>query len=154
MEYIRYLQSQPNYEQHTRHCLYGLDADLIMLGLCTHEKHFSLLREEVKFGKQNSRAPTSIYTIKFFLLHLSLLRDYLELEFSSVKDILTFKYDIDSIIDDWILMGFLIGNDFIPHLPHLHISSDALPILYDVYKSVLPKLEGTIYTGHLLLLES
>lgn len=28
----------------------------IMLGLCTHEKHFSLLREEVKFGKQTSRA--------------------------------------------------------------------------------------------------
>lgn len=55
---------------------------------------------------------------------------------------MSFPFDIDSIIDDWILMGFLIGNDFIPHLPNLHISSDALPILYDVYKTVLPELEG------------
>lgn len=26
-----------------------------MLGLCTHEPHFALLREEVKFGRQKNR---------------------------------------------------------------------------------------------------
>lgn len=143
MEYIRYAKAQPNYNTNTRHCLYGLDADLIMLGLCTHEFYFSLLREEVKFGKQNKKAPTVSET-RFFLLHLGLLREYLELEFSNIKNSLKFKFDIERIIDDWIFMGFLVGNDFIPHLPNLHIASNALPLLYSAYMEVLPKLDGYI----------
>lgn len=55
-------------------------------------------------------------------------------------------YDLERIIDDWILMGFLVGNDFIPHLPHLHISHDALPLLYKTYISVLPSLGGETHT--------
>lgn len=39
-------------------------------------------------------------------------------------------------------MGFLVGNDFIPHLPHLHIAQDALPTIWSTYKEVLPKLGG------------
>lgn len=55
-------------------------------------------------------------------------------------------YDLERIIDDWILMGFLVGNDFIPHLPHLHINHDALPLLYKTYISVLPSLGGETHT--------
>ncbi|VEN63064.1 unnamed protein product [Callosobruchus maculatus] len=146
MDYIRYMRSQPGYDPNTRHCLYGLDADLIMLGLCTHEPHFSLLREEVKFGKKSTAKRTAVpEETTFFLLHLSLMREYLELEFLPLKDRLKgFKYDMEKIIDDWVLMGFLVGNDFIPHLPNMHIANGALPILYKAYIDTLPQLDGYI----------
>lgn len=54
MNFIRHLKSQKDFNQNTRHCIYGLDADLIMLGLSTHGPHFALLREEVTFGRRNS----------------------------------------------------------------------------------------------------
>ena len=146
----------------------------IMLGLVTHEPHFSLLREEVQFGRKAKRQ-TSPDVITFHLLHLSILREYIDYEFSSVKvgthrlyiynvhtgwkeargygwlpaaftflcvstgcvyvlnvlsyccctslvqEGLAFGYDLEAIIDDWVLMGYLVGNDFIPNLPNMHI---------------------------------
>ncbi|KAK2502400.1 hypothetical protein MC885_013541 [Smutsia gigantea] len=144
MEFIRSEKAKPDHDPNTRHCLYGLDADLIMLGLTSHEAHFSLLREEVRICAPEETT--------FHLLHLSLMREYIDYEFSVLKHEITFKYDIERVIDDWILMGFLVGNDFIPHLPHLHINHDALPLLYGTYITILPELGGYINeSGHLNL---
>ncbi|KAF7692283.1 hypothetical protein HF521_009893 [Silurus meridionalis] len=143
MEFIRSEIARPGHDSNTRHCLYGLDADLIMLGLTSHEPHFSLLREEVRFGgKKNQKRITAPEETTFHLLHLSLMREYIDYEFSPLRERISFEYDLERIIDDWILMGFLVGNDFIPHLPHLHINQDALPLLYRTYITVLPTLEG------------
>nr|XP_040125842.1 5'-3' exoribonuclease 1 isoform X3 [Ictidomys tridecemlineatus]XP_040125843.1 5'-3' exoribonuclease 1 isoform X3 [Ictidomys tridecemlineatus] len=123
-----------------------------MLGLTSHEAHFSLLREEVRFGGKKTQRVCAPEETTFHLLHLSLMREYIDYEFSVLKAKITFKYDIERIIDDWILMGFLVGNDFIPHLPHLHINHDALPLLYGTYITILPELGGYINeSGHLNL---
>uniref|UniRef100_A0A3P8NQQ9 5'-3' exoribonuclease 1 n=1 Tax=Astatotilapia calliptera TaxID=8154 RepID=A0A3P8NQQ9_ASTCA len=141
MEFIRSENTKPNHDPNTRHCLYGLDADLIMLGLTSHEPNFALLREEVRFGgKKSQKRITAPEETTFHLLHLSLMREYIDYEFSELK--MGSDYDLEQVIDDWILMGFLVGNDFIPHLPNLHINHDALPLLYKTYMSVLPSLGG------------
>jgi 5'-3' exonuclease len=40
------------------------------------------------------------------------------------------------IIDDWIFLGFLVGNDFLPHSATLDIAEGGLNTLYDIYKEV------------------
>lgn len=75
------------------------------------------------------------------------MREYIDYEFHDLHNALPFGYNLENIIDDWVLMGFLVGNDFIPHLPNLHINKDGLPILYRTYKEVLPTLDGYLNNG-------
>jgi 5'-3' exoribonuclease 1 len=149
MEYIRCSKAQPDYESNVRHCLYGLDADLIMLGLLSHDPHFCLLREEVTFGRQTSKKPKELEHQNFYLLHLSMVREYLELEFQELEQegALDFPFDMERVIDDFILMAFFVGNDFLPNLPNLHINEGALALMFKLYKEVLPKMGGYINEG-------
>ncbi|KAM5481394.1 exonuclease II Exo2 [Microsporum canis] len=146
MEYIRQAKAQPEYDPNMRHCLYGLDADLIMLGLLSHDPHFCLLREEVTFGRQSQKKSKELEHQNFYLLHLCIVREYLELEFQELKldGALQFPFDMERVIDDFILMAFFVGNDFLPNLPNLHINEGALAWMFKVYKEVLPKLGGYV----------
>jgi 5'-3' exoribonuclease 2 len=169
MDFIRRQKSKIHYNPNTKHVLYGLDADLIMLALATHEPNFWILREDVQH-KHNQRAcqlcgqtghdsfqckgtakerigkwddQSKYLDLKpFIFVHISVLREYLETEMKLID--IPFSWNVERAIDDWVFMCFFVGNDFLPHLPSLDIREGALELLIDIWKS-----EAKNWTGYL-----
>ena len=147
MQFIRELRARDDYQPNVRHCMYGQDADLIMLGLATHEPHFTLLREVVNFnsgfaGKGASAKSVVLRQSKeaqFQLLNLAVLREYIEVDLALGCG---YAVDKERLIDDFILLTFLVGNDFLPHLPTLDIGEHAFDLVFSSYKELLEEAEG------------
>ncbi|KAJ8928939.1 hypothetical protein NQ314_018427 [Rhamnusium bicolor] len=111
MDYIRKQRSQPDHDPNTQHCLCGADADLIMLGLATHEPNFTIIREEFKpnkprpchemkdciGGSQSEHETPADHSIssetEYIFVRLNVLREYLEKELQMPN--LPFKYEFD-----------------------------------------------------------
>ncbi|KAL4649010.1 5'-3' exoribonuclease 2 [Arapaima gigas] len=168
MDFIRRQRAQPNHDPNTHHCLCGADADLIMLGLATHEPNFTIIREEFKPNKPKPCAlcgqmgheikdcqglarekqgehdqfadSMPISEQEFIFIRLSVLREYLERELTMAS--LPFHFDFERSVDDWVFMCFFVGNDFLPHLPSLEIREGAIDRLVAIYKDVVHKTGG------------
>ncbi|KAL5568086.1 hypothetical protein UlMin_024661 [Ulmus minor] len=157
MSYIRLQRNLPKYDPNTNHCIYGLDADLIMLALATHEVHFSILREDVQKaglkdkssksrtdslvnqGEVNESIEDYITKQKFQFLNVRILREYLafEMKIPSQED-----GDLERLIDDFVFMCLFVGNDFLPHVPSLEISEGAIDLLVTIYKEEFGRMGG------------
>jgi 5'-3' exoribonuclease 1 len=152
MEYIRAMKLAGKIAPDTRHVVYGLDADLIMLGLVTHEAHFALLREKVDFTaffkkKGGARSLTKLDTVEFGdfqLLSVSLMREYLALDVGAGGVANLPYFDIERIVDDFIFAAMLVGNDFLPNLPYIEMADGALSTILFLYKRLLPRFGGYI----------
>ncbi|KAG5511757.1 hypothetical protein GH5_08067 [Leishmania sp. Ghana 2012 LV757] len=150
VDFIRRRKMQPNYDPNETHCMYGLDADLVMLALATHEPHFVLLREVVTFGpgsrkereRQEEDEAKGLVKDKayhkadeFVLLHINVFRDYLQLEVKGclAKAKSSASVDFERVIDDFVFMCFFIGNDFLPTLPTIGINDGSIPVILRLY---------------------
>ncbi|XP_045453231.1 5'-3' exoribonuclease 2 homolog [Melitaea cinxia] len=167
MDYIRRQRAQPDHDPNTQHVLCGADADLIMLGLATHEPNFTIIREEFKPNKPRPcdvcgqlghemkectgttpdaalvrSDPAFGNQDNFIFVRLSVLREYLEKELQMPN--LPFPYDFERALDDWVFMCFFVGNDFLPHLPSLEIREGAVDRLVTLYKKCVLFTRGWI----------
>eukprot|EP00039_Didymoeca_costata_P013389 m.203123 g.203123 ORF g.203123 m.203123 type:complete len:1076 (+) comp15756_c1_seq1:222-3449(+) len=148
MEYIRLQRATSGYEPNTSHVIHGLDADLIMLGLATHEPNFFILREQVFFGPKPGQDSNTVALVDpgekpFELVQISVLREYLYKEFQNVRfSDANCVFDLENVIDDFVLMCFFVGNDFLPHLPSLDIREGAIDTLLDIYKFSFREMGG------------
>lgn len=48
------------------------------------------------------------------------------------------RYDLERVVDDFVFLCFLCGNDFLPHLPHQSIQRGSIDALIQVYKLLRP----------------
>ena len=120
--------------------IYGLDADLIMLSL-NHlhlYPNINLYRETPIFIAQidSDLDPEELYAIDIHSLSLAIQYEM----GSSVPN--------ETLVKDYILLCFLLGNDFIPHTPSVCIRTNGLSVIFAAYSACLKRNKGFSLTSN------
>ncbi len=110
-----YIRQNPQKHEKETTVIYGLDADLIVLSIChlQYAPNLFLLRESPHFHMDNLEPDTN------YLLNISELNA---------------KIDINS--HDYIILTFMLGNDFLPHFPAANIRTGGMDKLMIAYRSL------------------
>lgn len=112
--------------------VYGLDADLIML--CLNHLYISksiyLYRETPEFIKSinNELIPNENY-----FLDISELSEAIIEKMTGKNKITNYKI----YLQDYIILCFLLGNDFLPHFPSVNIRTSGIHTLLATYSNIL-----------------
>lgn len=108
--------------------VYGLDADLLFLTMATKLPKIYVFREAVHIDEKSTK--------KFLMVDMDLLKSGI---FEEIQSKVKKELDLNNVINDYIMMGFLLGNDFLPNIPSLTLSpihpkiTNGLDILLQVY---------------------
>jgi len=121
-------------------CIYGLDADLIMLSmLSSRADNIILLRhndEEYTF-------------LRVCMLRVAVYSEIVQLLQEQGTD---FQIQKDNAIADYVFLCFLVGNDFLPSLPNLNLKHNAMEVLVKSYcKSIVARKSSLTTKGEMNL---
>ncbi|KAK2196768.1 bifunctional Xrn1 [Babesia duncani] len=176
-EFMRKLNESKVKSRNKNHLVYGLDADIMMLSLLTKMPNVCVLREKRDYTPHilSKIKPEPYFTPETGIVHYH-ANDYIDLEAKhfdvvSMMDIrralynrcikyVGLKYDLANIpflnqenvpnrlADDFVLLSFLAGNDFLPHLPTVDLEFHTFSDMLNSYFFMLPRLHGFITRGY------
>jgi len=122
--------------------VYGLDADLFFLSMACQNlckcKNIFLIRESNEISKTNN---TTEYT---YVSITNVMHCFEEILNTRIHQIM-YEYGLDKKVDvndniyDIIFICYMLGNDFIPHIPTIDIKRNGLEMLIDAYAHAFVK---------------
>jgi 5'-3' exonuclease len=134
------------------YCIYGLDADLIFLSLASEKNNIYLLREEMYLKRGSGDKPEIIdivtdvgedlnyvsidetnKSINEQLRHIINGKDNQSINNQDIIN--SIDEDID-FTNDFIVMCYFLGNDFLPNIPSIEIKNRGIDFLLDNYTEV------------------
>mmetsp|Transcript_8531 Transcript_8531/g.29162 ORF Transcript_8531/g.29162 Transcript_8531/m.29162 type:complete len:846 (+) Transcript_8531:124-2661(+) len=157
MDWIRRSQADPD-RRGERHAVCGQDADLMFLSLALHAPRVYVLRERVETRRKprgggkggpppeprKAFGPPRLQYLSCQRLRRCLIGDA---SLNAAADgALPFPRDDERFLDDFVLLCFFVGNDFLPQLPSLSIPDGGLDLLLLLYRRALPRHLGGYLT--------
>lgn len=153
---FEYIRNNPKYHKDTTTLIYGLDADLIML--CLNHLHVSeniyLYRDTPDFiqSLDSNLSKDDNYFLDIPTFACSLERLMRETKETGVAPEMSFVApntdaklavstnkitpQVIAAIDDYILMTFMLGNDFMPHFPSINLRTTGMNVLLQTYAHI------------------
>jgi 5'-3' exonuclease len=119
-------------DKNDHYMIHGMDADLIMLALASQRENFHILRENPYRQRQ-----------EFFYLDMKSIRNSLVHSLLHEPSMTPDQF----FINDFIVMLFMSGNDFLPHLPTIDILEGSIEMFFDAYRTVV-QMYGNIVTQY------
>lgn len=105
------------------------DADLYMLCLASHKKNFSILRDSMQDFSD------------YFYVDVKEIKQ--SLVYAMIEDLPI--YPETRYINDYVLICFLVGNDFLAKIPCLSIREGSIEEMFNIYSEVV-KTYGPLTT--------
>jgi 5'-3' exonuclease len=113
-------------------CIYGLDADLILLSLTIPNNNLFLLRENVHIDAS--------FTNPLLYVSIPILAESVYHEI--MKEMSVKSLDKQMIIKDYVFLSFLLGNDFLHCLPSLSIVNNGIDFVIKLYANSYAKCKN------------
>ena len=117
--------------QNAKIYLYGEDADLLVLSVSTHKNNMHVLRK-VQLDMKEMKQMYEGY--EFIDVNIDVLSNSFNHQLTRI-----FKehhFDKMRILNDYIFLTFLVGNDFVLSMPFLKIRKEGLKTLIAIYHDI------------------